>query len=133
MKIIYIKWHFRVKLEIFVIFSWLIFWACTQFLYNFRTLIMGTYRNRGADVFWLKLTSKWVLATMCQGLSTVILPERSVSPAGIITKLSNLVSEPYSTNITQNLFWLLCYDSRWRDWSFWEDYSGQTLLRSEPS
>ena len=65
-----------------------------------------------------------------QGLSTVILPERSVTPAGIIAKLSNLVSEPYSTNITQNLFWLLCYDSRWRDWSLWEDCSGQTLIQS---
>ena len=29
------------------------------FLRHFRTLVMGTYRNRGADVFWQKLTSKY--------------------------------------------------------------------------
>ena len=30
-----------------------------EFLSDFRTLVMGTYRNRGADVFWQKLTSKY--------------------------------------------------------------------------
>jgi hypothetical protein len=30
-----------------------------KFLSDFRTLVMGTYRNRGADVFWQKLTSKY--------------------------------------------------------------------------
>ena len=30
-----------------------------KYLSDFRTLVMGTYRNRGADVFWQKLTSKY--------------------------------------------------------------------------
>ena len=40
-----------------------------------------------------------------QGLSSVIHRECSVSPAGINTELTNLVSESYSTKISQNLVW----------------------------